>query len=91
MNVHNLPDLQAIFKHKILPLLQEYFFNNYAKIGLVLGKPFVQGQPATKGLFAAFDNGDDMVTDYMEKIVYTLVDPFTLTLKAFRSIYINAI
>lgn len=87
MEVYSLTDLQSVFKHKILPLLQEYFFNNYAKIGLVLGKPFVHSQPVTKSLFAAFDNGDDMAADYMEKIMYTLVDPFTLPLKAFRSIY----
>ncbi len=87
MDVYNLTALQGVFKNKILPLLQEYFFNNYAKIGLVLGSQFVKGHPVSKGLFPAFGNTEDMVADYMEKIVYTLVDPFTLTLKAFRSIY----
>lgn len=87
MDIYNLTDLQGVFKHKILPLLQEYFFNDYVKIGLVLGKPFVQAQPVAKDLFAAFDTGDDMATEYMGKTVYTLLDPFTLTLKAFRSVY----
>lgn len=32
----NLNDLQAVFKHKILPLLQEYFYDDYAKINAVL-------------------------------------------------------
>lgn len=87
MDVYNLPDLQTAFKHKILPLLQEYFFNNYAKIGLVLGNKFVKGQPVKKNLFAPFNNTVDMAVDYMDKTMYALVDPFTLPLEAFRSIY----
>lgn len=31
-----LTDLKAVFKNKILPLLQEYFYDNYAKINAVL-------------------------------------------------------
>lgn len=36
IGVTNLNDLQAVFKHKILPLLQEYFYDDYAKINAVL-------------------------------------------------------
>lgn len=39
---HPLTALRQIFKDEIIPLLQEYFFNDYAKIGLVLGKEFIQ-------------------------------------------------
>ena len=85
MDVYYLTDLQSVFKNKIFPLLQEYFFNNHAKIGLVLGKAFVKAQPVTKNLFATFD--PDTAADYMEKTIYTLVDPFTLPLKAFCTIY----
>ena len=36
IDVKNLNDLQAVFKNKILPLLQEYFYDDYAKINAVL-------------------------------------------------------
>lgn len=36
IDVKNLSDLKAIFKNKILPLLQEYFYDDYAKINAVL-------------------------------------------------------
>lgn len=39
---HPLTALRQIFKDEIIPLLQEYFFNDYAKIGLVLGKEFIR-------------------------------------------------
>jgi len=33
----NISELALIFKNKILPLLQEYFYNDWEKIRLVLG------------------------------------------------------
>lgn len=36
IDVKNLNDLKAVFKNKILPLLQEYFYDDYAKINAVL-------------------------------------------------------
>ncbi|WP_234734646.1 McrB family protein [Tellurirhabdus bombi] len=35
--VQTLPDLCAVFRDKIIPLLQEYFYNDWRKIQLVLG------------------------------------------------------
>ena len=87
MEVYSLTDLQTAFKHKILPLLQEYFYNNYAKIGLVLGNAFVEQKIVNKGLFAKFKDEQDTISDYDGKIIYTLVDPFTLNEDAFQSIY----
>ena len=34
--------LQEVFQNKIIPLLQEYFYNDYAKIGLVIGEEFIE-------------------------------------------------
>src|SRR5690606_5508415 len=34
-------NFQASFKNEIIPLLQEYFYNDSGKIGLILGKGFV--------------------------------------------------
>ena len=35
INVDSLDDLEKTFKTKIIPLLQEYFYDNYEKIKLV--------------------------------------------------------
>lgn len=37
-----LDDLKSIFRDKIIPLLQEYFYGDFGKIGLLLGKSFVE-------------------------------------------------
>lgn len=36
MGVKNLEDLKSVFQNKIIPLLQEYFYNDYALINAVL-------------------------------------------------------
>jgi len=64
LEVEDLEDLKQVFKDKIIPLLQEYFFGDYGKIGLVLGKEFVEKIPETK--FANFEY------DMEDKDVYRL-------------------
>ncbi|MDJ1493680.1 type I restriction-modification system subunit M [Cytophagaceae bacterium DM2B3-1] len=63
--------LKSIFQHNILPLLQEYFYGDFGKIGLVLGSDFVEktGKP-TDNIFADFADYD--VTDLLERPVYRL-------------------
>jgi 5-methylcytosine-specific restriction protein B len=46
--------LQHIFKNKIIPLLQEYFYNDYGKIRLIVGDAFVE--PVAKPAFAVKDD-----------------------------------
>ena len=41
MNVENLQDLKLVFFNKIIPLLQEYFYGRYEKIGLILSSKFL--------------------------------------------------
>ena len=65
--------LVHVFCDNIMPLLQEYFYNDYPKIGLVLGKGFVKvlDNDSKKVKFADFDaEGAD---DYMERELYRLV------------------
>lgn len=41
LGISNIEELKEVFKNKIIPLLQEYFYNDYSKIQLVIGKGFV--------------------------------------------------
>ena len=48
VQTHN--DLCCAFRDRIIPLLQEYFFNDWAKIGLVLGDNVAWGKEPTQRL-----------------------------------------
>ncbi|MDA0178407.1 AAA family ATPase [Mesoflavibacter profundi] len=63
-NVKTLDELVMAFNNKIVPLLQEYFYGDYGKIGLVLGKGFVEKIKNDKVDFASFDyeNANDFKT-----------------------------
>ena len=52
INVNSVDDLKNTFKNNIIPLLQEYFFGDYGKIGLVLGEGFVKAIPQKQNIFA---------------------------------------
>jgi len=57
--------LANAFKDNITPLLQEYFYGDYGKIGLVLGKGFVEKVKGKNDVFAGFeyDGQTDFITD----------------------------
>jgi len=78
-----LAELRLIFKVKILPLLEEYFYGDPGKIGMVLGKAFV----ARKDETIQWAKGDWGMEDYEERRVYALADPMILSIADFRSIY----
>ena len=49
--------LKQVFKDSIIPLLQEYFYGDYSRIGLVLGEGFVkQAQKTDEKQFAKFSD-----------------------------------
>jgi 5-methylcytosine-specific restriction endonuclease McrBC GTP-binding regulatory subunit McrB len=87
MNVYSLDDLRTVFKNKILPLLTEYFYNDYAKIGLILGKAFVKSTTVQAELFSNFHEAEELASEYNDRIVYSLNDPMLLDIKDFQSIY----
>jgi len=60
------------FYKNIIPLLQEYFFGDYGKIGLVLGKGFVRLKKEEGNVFADFDY--DYVDDLANKPIYEIID-----------------
>lgn len=51
MNITTLDELKGVFENAILPLLEVYFFGDYGKIGLILGKDFVQEKHLETGHF----------------------------------------
>jgi hypothetical protein len=53
-----LANLKRVFKDKILPLLQEYFFGDWGKIGLVLGRDFVCRRELRGVELAEFEHDD---------------------------------
>lgn len=65
MGVSGSNDLKHCFQQNIIPLLQEYFFGDYGKIGLVLGKGFVSKKEASQSneLFADFDYDSTSLND----------------------------
>jgi len=55
VNVNTPEKLANAFNNKIVPLLQEYFYGDYGKIGLVLGKGFVEKIKNDSIEFASFE------------------------------------
>lgn len=69
ISVNSISDLKFAFKNKIIPLLQEYFFGDYGKIGLVLGSSFVKKEEG-EDIFSDFDK--ELASDYSDKISYSI-------------------
>jgi 5-methylcytosine-specific restriction protein B len=84
-------ELKKIFSNKILPLLQEYFFGDYGKIGLVLGDSFVvkHSENNTDYGFAKFKGySEESVSDLKERTIFKFTDSKTWTTETFTSIYL---
>ncbi len=64
VGVNTEEKLAKAFNNKIVPLLQEYFYGDYGKIGLVLGKGFVEKVKNDSIDFANFEyeNANDFKT-----------------------------
>ena len=61
--------LAHVFEHNIIPLLQEYFYGDFEKIAMVIGKSFVEG---IKGKAKAnqFMIESDSESDYFDKDIW---------------------
>ena len=65
LNIHNLTNLKAAFENKIIPLLQEYFFDNWEKIDLVLNRNgFIRKSQIESDLFKDSDLIEDQTEIY---------------------------
>ncbi|EOF4784561.1 McrB family protein [Campylobacter jejuni] len=83
IGVENLNDLKKVFQNKIIPLLQEYFYNDYALIDAVLNKNDM--------LEISVENKDYLknMTEFIEsdKIVYKFSDSNNWSKDTFIKIY----
>jgi hypothetical protein len=74
LSVRSIDDLMDCFKNKIIPLLQEYFYGDYAKMCLVIGKGFVNIDVVKSGnetnYFADVDH--DALDNFLEKKVWAI-------------------
>lgn len=68
----NIDDLKNTFYKNIIPLLQEYFYGDYAKIGLVLGSGFIKIREDKDVVFAAF--GHENIDMFNERKLYEVID-----------------
>ncbi|MCP9769435.1 hypothetical protein EGI22_16145 [Lacihabitans sp. LS3-19] len=73
LDVATIEDIQIAFQSKIIPLLQEYFFGDFGKIGLVLGEGFFEiPEKSTKNIFTKFFDYSD--EDFSDRPIYKLKD-----------------
>ena len=85
MNLKTTDDLKSTFQNKVIPLLQEYFFGDFGKIGLVLGEGFIEKDSESESsFFANFSDYDDGLLS--EKEIYRLNDVTKLDDNQFEDI-----
>jgi len=86
--VKSLDDLRACFCLQIIPLLQEYFFDDWSRVSLVLsgkggGSPFLEKQRLDGAKL--FEGNDE--ARLMERERYVVTDQVSWTAEAFQSLY----
>lgn len=72
IKVKDIEDLKHTFYNQIIPLLQEYFFGDYGKIGLILGIGFVKEQYIEHNLFSEFPY--EGIASFQERKTYVIHD-----------------
>jgi 5-methylcytosine-specific restriction endonuclease McrBC GTP-binding regulatory subunit McrB len=85
--VKNIEQLKKVFKDKVLPLLQEYFYNDYEKLGLVLGDTFFsEHKQVDADIFASFNGGTGLAGQYDQAWQYKLKPVKDLTIVDFKTL-----
>jgi hypothetical protein len=77
-------ELRAIFRNQVIPLMQEYFYGDWSRIGLVLGSRFVI-IAVQESEFASFPS--DTYSEYEDRKVYQISDSEGWEIGDFQSIY----
>ncbi|MGQ3053578.1 MAG: McrB family protein [Roseateles sp.] len=88
MHAKSLVDIQRAFERQIIPLLQEYFFDDFARVGLVLSTTgehsFVHQEPQT---FNRLFSGQRLDGLPAERARHFITAPGSWTVDSFRGIY----
>jgi len=84
LEIKNDDDLRDTFRDKVIPLLEEYFFGDLAKIGMVLGDSFVEeSNSSNKYTLKSFPGAEDgYAQDMKEKKVFRIKSPNESKFKA---------
>ena len=84
IGIQNIDDLKRTFKDKIIPLLEEYFYGDFGKIGLVLGGAFIESVENKTTFPKNFEYEKNFLED---KKIYHITSSESWDEKAFESIY----
>ncbi len=90
MHITNLAELKTAFKDKVIPLLEEYFFGDFGKIGLVLGNSFVERVDHADfdfADFAGYNHDGGIAQDLAERPVYRIKKPHEPGSWNFKDVY----
>ena len=84
IGIQGLEDLKRTFKDKIIPLLEEYFYGDFGKIGLVLGGEFIKLAENQ----VAFPENFEYEKGFLEdKKIYHITSSESWEVETFKSIY----
>ncbi|MBB1561495.1 MAG: AAA family ATPase [Flavobacteriaceae bacterium] len=84
IGIQNIDDLKRTFKDKIIPLLEEYFYGDFGKIGLVLGGEFIKLAENQ----VAFPKNFEYEKNFLEdKKIYHITSSESWEEETFKSIY----
>lgn len=84
IGIQGIEDLKRTFKDKIIPLLEEYFYGDFGKIGLVLGGAFIEPVENKTTFPKNFEYEKNFLED---KKIYHITPSKDWDEKAFKSIY----
>lgn len=73
LEIKTVQELELVFRDKVIPLLEEYFFGDFGKIGLVLGNSFVKKNETPDFEFADFGDYDSQTEqDLRLRSIFTI-------------------
>ncbi len=87
MSIKDFKELQLTFKNKIIPLLEEYFFNDREKIGMVLGENFVIKEEIEESQVPFGKGFGDTDYDLEDKKMFRIRDVLETEPEDFKNIY----